>query len=48
MIQIQMTSQELSNLKAFLMRTQLTGQEALEFMKIVDRLEKGEEVRDGE
>lgn len=48
MFAIKLTQQEMNNLKAFLSRTTLTGNEALEFMKLVDKLENAEVTKDGE
>mgnify|MGYP001157456698 FL=1 len=43
---IKLTQQELNNLKVFLGRTTLSGNEAVEFMKIVEKIGKAEVVKD--
>ena len=45
---IKLTQQELNNLKVFLGRTTLSGNEAVEFMKIVEKIGQAEVVKDGE
>lgn len=39
---IKLTKQEIDNLKVFLSRVQLTGVEALEFVKIAEKVNKSE------
>ena len=45
---IVLTESELSNLKIFLARASLTGSEAVEFMKLADKIGRAEVVKDGE
>lgn len=44
---IRLTEQDRNNLMLFLMRVNLSGKEALQFMKIADKIEKAEVVTDG-
>lgn len=44
---IELTQQELNNLKIFLSRTTLSGNEAIEFVKLANKVEKAEVVQDG-
>lgn len=43
-----LTESELSNLKIFLARASLTGNEAVEFMKLAEKIGKAEVIKDGE
>lgn len=48
MHEIKLTLQELRNLKIFLSRTELKGHEALEFVKLAQKIEQAEVSEDGE
>ena len=44
---IKLTQQELNNLKAFLGRATLSGNEAMEFVKLANKIEKAEVIESG-
>ena len=45
---IKLTEQELNNLKIFLQRSTLNGSEALEFVKLANKISNAEVVEDGQ